>query len=132
MGLATLLWAASCSGGGHFNAGTATTTSTSPRRVLAGQLSPGIHVAGTLREAVGLVPSRGVPGEVIAVARNGHRFTFAALANGAFNLWLDPGVYRVVGYSPLFEGGKIACRSSGAVTVMLHHAPVVNVVCDGP
>jgi hypothetical protein len=57
---------------------------------------------------------------------------FAALPNGAFNLWLDPGVYRVVGYSPLFDGGKGACRSRGAVTVMLHHASVVNVVCDGP
>lgn len=92
----------------------------------------GVRVAGTLREDVGLVPARGVSGQVTAVAQDGQLWTTAVKPSGAFLLWLTPGVYHVIGSSPSFNRGNVLCRSIGALTVTPHHAPVVSVVCNGP
>jgi hypothetical protein len=91
-------------------------------------------VTGTLRMVGGLVGNATIPvdGSVEATRTNGSVAGRAtAGADGQFKLSLAPGTYQLVGHSPQFNGGTIACWGSttNSVEVTDGHSVNIDVVC---
>jgi hypothetical protein len=104
----------------------ATTTSSEP----ACCVSPGpASVSGSLVGVGG--PAGAGPAHwsgTISVSGRGHT-TVATDARGHFHVTLRPGLYRITGTSPSFQGGRATCTAQAPVRVRPHRTTFVRVAC---
>ena len=72
-----------------------------------------------------------LPGHVVAIDSTGARLAVGVGSDGRFRLSLPAGTYRLIGYSPLVQGGQARCGAARPVQVTAGRTAVhVSVVCS--
>lgn len=105
------------------------TTSTAAPGTVTGRF---IRVGGPAT-TTGPPPPVPLPGQVVAIDSTGARLAVGVGHNGRFSLSLPAGTYRLIGYSPLVQGGKASCSAERPVHVTTGRTTRhVAVVCSIP
>ena len=88
------------------------------------------QVIGTLETSGSPLIPVPLTGEVMLTNSTGHTYTVMTRNNGSFRIELPPGMYRIVGSSPEYDGGKSVCRTTTPFTrIAAGHTSSTNVIC---